>query len=163
MSTTLHSNSNNQTLKLDEELIIPIIVSDGAKLPRYATEDSAAVDLHACLNTPIELSPGKRTLIPTGLKMAIPSGWEGGIRPRSGLANKHGVTVLNTPGTVDADYRGEIKVILINLGEEPFVIEQGMRIAQMIFSKVTPAQFIPSTTLPETSRGCGGFGSTGRH
>lgn len=131
-------------------------------LPEYATEHSSGVDLLACVEKPIVLKPLERALIPTGIAIELPSDFEAQIRPRSGLAVKHGVTVLNTPGTIDADYRGEIGVILINLGQEDFVIERGMRIAQMVIAPVCKAVFIEKAKLSETFRGSGGFGSTGK-
>ena len=136
-------------------------VKVGRELPAYATPLSAGVDLRAALEEPVVLAPLGRALIPTGLYMAIPAGFEGQVRPRSGLAAKHGVTVLNTPGTIDADYRGEIKVILVNLSEVPFTVEPGERIAQMVFARCEQAQFEQVETLDETQRGAGGFGSTG--
>jgi dUTP pyrophosphatase len=145
---------------------IPVAVkrlphADDLPLPQYATEHAAGMDVHAAVDGDVILRPGKRLLIPTGLAIALPPGYEAQIRPRSGLAAKEGITVLNTPGTVDADYRGEVKVILINLGDEPFTITRGMRIAQMIISPVTRATWAETDTLPDTSRGAGGFGSTG--
>ena len=133
----------------------------GLPLPAYQTSEAAGFDLVAAVSEPLALAPGERTLVPTGLTMALPSGHEGQVRPRSGLAAKHGITVLNTPGTVDADYRGEVKVILINLGTEPFVIERGMRIAQMVIAPVVQVEFAEVDTLSDTTRGAGGFGSTG--
>ncbi|MDC7232008.1 MAG: dUTP diphosphatase [Spirochaetales bacterium] len=130
-------------------------------MPHYGTEDSAGADLRACIDEPVTLTPGERKLIPTGLKMAIPSGYEGQVRPRSGLAVKKGLTVLNTPGTIDADYRGDVMVILINLGQEEVVIQRGERIAQLIIAPVTKADFQFTGSLEETERGHGGFGSTG--
>lgn len=130
-------------------------------LPSCATELSAGMDVSAALEAPVTLEPGRRALVPTGLAFALPAGFEAQVRPRSGLAAKHGITVLNTPGTIDADYRGEVKVILVNLGEEPFVIEHGMRIAQVVFAPVTRAIWTEVEVLPETARGAGGFGSTG--
>ena len=130
-------------------------------LPAYETEQSAGMDLAAAIDGPVVLAPGMRTMVPTGLAIALPAGYEAQIRPRSGLAARNGVTVLNTPGTVDADYRGEVKVILINLGDEDFAIERGMRIAQMVVAPVTQAQLTEVETLSETARGAGGFGSTG--
>ena len=130
-------------------------------VPTYATPLSAGVDLHANINENITLRPLERTLVPTGLYMAIPAGYEGQIRPRSGMAAKHGITVLNTPGTIDADYRGEIKVILVNLSNEAFEIVPGERIAQMVFAKHETAEFEEVESLDETQRGQGGFGSTG--
>jgi len=130
-------------------------------LPAYATEQSAGMDLLAALETPIELAPGESDMIPTGLAMALPEGFEAQVRPRSGLAAKHGITVLNSPGTIDADYRGEVKVILINLGKVPFTVTRGTRIAQMVVAPVTMAQWQETDNLEETERGEGGFGSTG--
>ncbi|MES0884698.1 dUTP diphosphatase [Roseibium sp. SCP14] len=131
-------------------------------LPAYQSALAAGLDLLAAVETSLTLAPGERTLVPTGLAMALPAGFEAQVRPRSGLAAKHGVTVLNTPGTIDADYRGEVKVILINLGKEPFEITRGERIAQMVVAPVLQADIREVNTLPETERGSGGFGSTGR-
>ncbi len=130
-------------------------------LPEYATTDSAGLDLLAAIDAPRTLAPGERTLVPTGLAIALPSGHEAQVRPRSGLALKNGVTVLNSPGTVDADYRGEVGVVLINLGAEPFEVSRGMRIAQMIVAPVTRLAWEEREELPETMRGAGGYGSTG--
>lgn len=130
-------------------------------LPSYATAHAAGMDLHAALDTPVTLEPGAWGLIPTGLAIALPDGYEAQVRPRSGLAAKNAVTVLNAPGTIDADYRGEVKVILINHGKTPFVIEHGMRIAQMLIAPVTRAVWAETTDLSDTERGAGGFGSTG--
>lgn len=129
--------------------------------PRYQTADSAGCDLLAAVNSPVEIKPGERALIPTGIAIAIPSGFEAQVRPRSGLALKHGVTVLNAPGTIDADYRGEIQVLLINHGQIPFTIEFGMRIAQLVIAPVIQAQWRVAAELETTTRGEGGFGSTG--
>jgi len=130
-------------------------------LPRYQTPGAAGMDLAAAVSTPLELAPGDRRLVPTGLQLAIPSGYEAQVRPRSGLAAKYGVTVLNSPGTIDSDYRGEVKVILVNLGREPFTVRRGDRIAQMVFSPVTGINWEELATLPPTGRGPGGFGHTG--
>ncbi|MES2984938.1 MAG: dUTP diphosphatase [Pseudomonadota bacterium] len=130
-------------------------------LPAYATPQSAGMDLLAALAEPKTLAPGARALIPTGLSIALPDGYEAQIRPRSGLALKHGISLVNTPGTIDADYRGEIGVIVINHGTEPFVIEHGMRIAQMVIAPYTRAAFTEVLELPTSERGTGGFGSTG--
>lgn len=137
--------------------------SDRLELPAYETADAAGMDLRAAVadNEPVTLAPGARALIPTGFIMEIPSGFEGQIRPRSGLALKHGITCLNTPGTIDADYRGEIMVLLINHGEMPFVIERSMRIAQIVFAPVTQVDVVEATLASDTVRGAGGFGSTG--
>ncbi|MBT3916558.1 MAG: dUTP diphosphatase [Rhodospirillaceae bacterium] len=130
-------------------------------LPEIQTELSAGVDLLAAIDSDIELAPGGRTIVPTGLAIALPAGFEAQIRPRSGLAHKKGVTVLNSPGTIDADYRGEIGAIMINHGQEIFTIERGMRIAQMVVAPVAGIEWDETETLPETTRGAGGFGSTG--
>jgi dUTP pyrophosphatase len=130
-------------------------------LPHYQTQDSAGMDLLAAVDAPISLVPFARALIPTGLQMALPAGFEAQVRPRSGFALKQGVTVLNSPGTIDADYRGEISVILINLGAEPVEITRGQRIAQMVIAPVVQAQWQEEDVLPESMRGNGGFGSTG--
>ncbi len=130
-------------------------------LPAYQSDLAAGLDLLAAVEAPLVLEPAKRMLVPTGLSMALPAGFEGQVRPRSGLAAKNGVTVLNTPGTIDADYRGEVKVILINLGEEAFTIERGARIAQLVVAPVLQADIVEVETLSETTRGTGGFGSTG--
>lgn len=132
-------------------------------LPTYATPQSAGMDLRANLETPITLRPLERALIPTGLFIALPEGFEAQVRPRSGLAIKKGITVLNTPGTIDADYRGEIKVILVNLSNEDFVIEDGERIAQMVVARHESVDWQPVEALDETSRGAGGFGHTGKN
>ena len=130
--------------------------------PAYATPQSAGVDLKAHLAQPVVLSPLQRALIPTGLYIALPAGFEAQVRPRSGLAAKHGITVLNTPGTIDADYRGEIKVILVNLSDQPFEIVPGERIAQMVIARHEQAEWEEVDSLDQTERGAGGFGSTGR-
>ena len=134
---------------------------EGLELPKYATEQSAGADLLAAISEPVTLQSGDYTLIKTGLAVALPAGVEMQIRPRSGLAFKHGVTVLNSPGTIDADYRGEVGVLLINHGKEPFTIERGMRIAQMVIAKHETAQWDLKEDLEDTARGSGGFGSTG--
>ncbi len=131
-------------------------------LPAYQSVLAAGLDLLAAVDGTITLAPGARALVPTGLAMALPAGFEAQVRPRSGLAAKHGVTVLNTPGTIDADYRGEVKVILINLGDDPFEISRGDRIAQMVIAPVLQADIVEVEVLSETERGSGGFGSTGR-
>ena len=130
-------------------------------LPAYETPGSAGMDLRAAIDEPIRLTPMERALVPNGIKIALPQGYEAQVRPRSGLAVKHGVTVLNTPGTVDSDYRGELKTTIINLGSEPFVINRGDRIAQMIIAPVTQTEMVEVERLDETERGSGGFGSTG--
>lgn len=144
-----------------EELTVLVSVKQGASLPRYATPASSGMDLCACIQEPVTLEPFGRSLIPTGLFLSIPEGYEAQIRPRSGLAHKFGITVLNTPGTIDSDYRGEVKVILINFGNVPFTIQNGDRIAQMVFAGVTRAGLSAVKVLDDTDRGKGGFGSTG--
>ena len=138
--------------------------SEGLALPAYETPGSAGMDLRAAVpeDAPITLEPGARVLVPTGLKIALEQGWEAQIRPRSGLALKHGISAPNTPGTIDSDYRGEVGVILINLGQEPFVIRRGERIAQMVIAAVAQATVAEVDSLDDTARGAGGFGSTGR-
>ena len=138
--------------------------AEGLPLPAYQTAEAAGLDLMAAVpdGEPVTLAPGQYALVPTGLAIALPAGHEAQVRPRSGLAAKHGVTVLNSPGTIDADYRGEIKVILINHGAVPFVVKRGERIAQMVIAPVLQAALVPVTTLSATDRGAGGFGSTGR-
>ena len=140
---------------------VQIINRSHHPLPRYSTSQSAGLDLRANIDAPITLQPLERCLVPTGLYMAMPLGVEAQVRPRSGLAIKHGVTVLNAPGTIDTDYRGEIGVILINLSNKPFVIEDGERIAQMVFARFEDAEWEETDTLSETARGTGGFGHTG--
>ena len=130
--------------------------------PQYATEMSAGMDLKADIREPIVLKPLERSMIPTGLFIALPKGFEAQVRPRSGLAAKHGITVLNTPGTIDADYRGEIKVILVNLSGEPFTVNPGERIAQMVVARYEQVQWVEVAELDDTERGDGGFGSTGK-
>jgi len=130
-------------------------------IPSYQTEASAGMDLRAHLTEPIELSPLQRIIIPTGLFIELPIGYEAQVRPRSGLALKHGITVLNSPGTIDADYRGEVKVLLINLSQEPFIIQDGERIAQLIITTHERIEWLEVQELSETSRGSGGYGSTG--
>ena len=140
---------------------IKIVNRSHHALPQYATEQSAGVDLRANLQAPIELRPIERRLIPTGLFLSLPKGYEAQVRPRSGLALKRGITVLNTPGTIDADYRGEVGVILINLSTEPFVVEDGERIAQMVIARHEQAEWEQVEVLDETERGAGGFGHSG--
>jgi dUTP pyrophosphatase len=141
--------------------LLPLEHAVGLQLPSYATAGSAGMDLTAALEEAIEIGAGERALIPTGLSIALPEGFEAQIRPRSGLAVKHGITVLNTPGTIDADYRGEIKVILINHGQAAFTVERGMRIAQMVVERFEHVKWNVVKTLDDTERGEGGFGSTG--
>lgn len=141
---------------------IRIVNKSAYPLPEYATPLSAGLDLKANITEPLTLDPLERVLVPTGLFIALPEGTEAQVRPRSGLAAKHGITVLNSPGTIDADYRGEIKVILVNLSNEPFVINPGERIAQMVVARFERAQWVAVQELDTTERGEGGFGSTGR-
>ncbi len=138
--------------------------AEGLPLPAYETSGSAGMDLRAAVaeDAPLTLAPGARALVPTGLKIALEAGFEAQVRPRSGLALKHGLTCLNSPGTIDSDYRGEVGVILINHGQEPFVIRRGERIAQMVIARHEQAAMVEAETLDETARGAGGFGSTGR-
>jgi dUTP pyrophosphatase len=140
---------------------IKIINKSHHPLPQYSTNCSAGMDLRANLTSPIVLQPLQRALIPTGLFMALPEGYEAQVRPRSGLALKHGITVLNTPGTIDADYRGEIGVILVNLGQQEFVVNDGERIAQMVIARYEQVQLVSVDVLDETDRGAGGFGHSG--
>ena len=144
--------------------VTPLPHFQGLTLPAYETALSAGMDLRAAVpeDEPIMIAPGQRVLAPTGLTIALPAGYEAQVRPRSGLALKHGVTCLNTPGTIDADYRGEVKVILINLGAEPFTIQRGERIAQLVIQRVERAEFVEVDSLPESERGASGFGSTGK-
>ncbi len=140
---------------------VKVINRSGQALPAYETESSAGMDVRACLDSAVVLNPMERVLVKTGLFLEIPSGYECQVRPRSGLALKKGVTVLNAPGTIDADYRGEVGVILINLSNEPFTIENGERIAQLVFARFEQAEWKETSSLSETDRGAGGFGSTG--
>ncbi|MCW8898030.1 MAG: dUTP diphosphatase [Flavobacteriales bacterium] len=141
---------------------IKIVNKSNHPLPHYGTEAAAGVDLRANIETPITLKPLERTLVKTGLFIELPVGYEAQVRPRSGLAYKNGITVLNSPGTIDADYRGEVGVILVNLSNEPFVIENGERIAQLVIAKHEQAEWELVEELAETERGAGGFGSTGK-
>jgi len=141
------------------EISIPVVVADGASLPRYQTEGSAGMDLVS--TEPVELAPGERKLVGTGIQVAIPAGFEGQVRPRSGLAVRHGISMVNTPGTIDSDYRGEIKVLLINLGDSVVKLGQGERVAQLVICPVMRADWRVVESLDDTERGGGGFGSTG--
>lgn len=141
---------------------IQVVNKSKHALPAYATELSAGMDLHANLDEPIELKPLERVLVPTGIYIALPPNYEAQVRPRSGLALKHGITVLNSPGTIDADYRGELKIILINLSQEEFIINDGERIAQLVIASCEQASFEEVEVLDETDRGAGGFGHTGK-
>lgn len=140
-------------------VVVPIAVSEDGQLPTYETEGAAGMDLR-CTEA-IELEPMERKLVPTGLRIAVPEGYEAQVRPRSGLAVRHGISMVNTPGTIDSDYRGEIRVVLINLGGEPVRLEKGERIAQLVLCPVARAEWAQVEALPETRRGEGGFGSTG--
>ncbi len=144
-----------------KSILIPITLEEGAELPSYASDLAAGADVRACIKEEMIILPGESALIPTGIKVAIPEGYEIQVRPRSGLALKNKITVLNTPGTIDADYRGVIGVILINHGREPFHVTQGMRIAQIVVAPVFQANFIQESSLTATVRGDGGFGHTG--
>lgn len=147
---------------MQNNIEIPIIATDEC-LPKYASHEAAGADVKACLKSDIVIQPGKSALVPTGIKVAIPSGFEIQVRPRSGLAAKNQISVLNTPGTIDSDYRGEIQVIMINHGDQEFVVSNGMRIAQLVVAPVYQANFIQVESLEETVRGAGGFGHTGTH
>ncbi len=146
-----------------EKVTIKVVNTSGQDLPAYQTRLSAGMDLRAALAEPVSLQPLERQLIATGLYIELPPGYEAQIRPRSGLAYKHGLTVLNSPGTIDADYRGEIKVLLVNLSNEPFIIQPGERIAQMIVARHARVAWQQVSSLEESARGGGGFGSTGSH
>lgn len=143
-------------------MIVRIVNKSHHPLPEYATALSAGMDLRANIDAPIVLQPMERSIVPTGIYIALPDGFEAQIRPRSGLALKHGITVLNSPGTIDADYRGEVKVILINLSNEPFTINNGERICQMVIAKYQQIRWNEVEILDETERGAGGFGHTGK-
>ena len=146
---------------MHSNLRVSIINKSRHALPAYATALSAGMDLRANIETPITLRPLERCLVPTGLYIALPAGYEGQVRPRSGLATKHGITVINSPGTVDADYRGELRVSLVNLSNAPFTIEDGERIAQLVVARHETVEWMPTDALDETTRGEGGWGSTG--
>jgi dUTP pyrophosphatase len=142
---------------------IPTMAEKEDNLPQYASHEAAGADVRAHLQEPVMIAPGKSALIPTGLKFAIPSGYEIQVRPRSGLALKHSITVLNTPGTIDSDYRGHVQVILINHGSQSFEVTDGMRIAQLVIAPVVQGEFFLEQELQQTTRGAGGFGHTGTH
>ena len=144
-----------------ENLKIKIVNTSSLPLPQYSTSLSAGMDLRADSEEPLTIAPLGRVIVPTGIRIELPQGYEAQIRPRSGLAAKHGVTVLNTPGTIDADYRGEIKVIVVNLSDTPFTFERGERIAQMVIASYTGAEWVETDELGESARGEGGFGHTG--
>lgn len=143
-----------------DDHVVPC-TGDPETIPQYQSEGASGADLRARLDRDVVLAPGARALIPTGLRLAIPRGLEGQVRPRSGLAARHGISVLNSPGTIDSDYRGEVQVILVNLGQEEFRVRSGDRIAQLVFSPVVRVTFRPEASVDETARGSGGFGSTG--
>jgi dUTP pyrophosphatase len=145
-----------------KQLRVHVLRPGLAALPRYATEGAAGLDLTAALEQPMVIEPGARALVPTGLAIELPARCEGQVRPRSGLASKHGVTVLNAPGTIDEDYRGEVQVLLVNLGKEAHVIQPGDRIAQLVVAPVLQVEVVQVTDLAASTRGTGGFGSTGR-
>lgn len=145
-----------------EKVKIRVVNTSVYDLPQYATASAAGLDLKAALQEPVVLAPLQRALVPTGLFLEIPRGMEAQVRPRSGLALKQGITVLNTPGTIDADYRGEVGVILINLGSQPAEINPGDRVAQLVFARCEQINWVPALTLSETERGSGGFGHTGK-
>lgn len=140
---------------------VRVINTSGNALPSYSTADSAGMDVRAAVESEVVIAPLRRALIPTGLRVEIPSGYEIQVRPRSGLALKHGITVLNSPGTIDADYRGEIGIILVNLSEEPFTVRQGERIGQLVLARCERMEWVAATELGDTDRGAGGFGHTG--
>ena len=148
---------------MEQPVQVRIVNQSSNPLPAYATPGAAGLDLRAQLNAPLVLQPMQRAMVPTGLFLEIPPGYEGQVRPRSGLAAKQGITCLNTPGTIDSDYRGEVKVILINLDTEPHTIQHGDRIAQLVFQQVARVVWIESEALSDTERGVGGFGHTGKH
>lgn len=141
---------------------VRVINHSAHPLPAYQTEHAAGLDVRAHLAEPVTLAPLERALIPTGLHLEIPPGYEAQVRPRSGLAYKHGIGIVNSPGTIDADYRGEVKVLLVNLSNEPFVVQDGERIAQLVFARHETIEWVEATELSDTARGTGGYGSTGR-
>lgn len=145
-----------------QEVLVKVILDEGVEMPKYMTEGSAGMDVKANITTPIEIDSLERVLVPTGIKMEIPVGYEVQVRPRSGLAIKHGITLVNTPGTIDSDYRGEIKIILINLSKERYTINPGERIGQLVLQKVYKMQLESVNELSETERADGGFGHTGK-
>lgn len=144
------------------EVGVRCLVQDGAILPEYATDGSAGADIRAFITEPLVIMPGERSLIKTGITVEIPHGYEIQVRPRSGLALKHGITVMNTPGTIDSDYRGEVGIVLYNSGNEPFTVENGDRIAQLVLAEVPRALFTQTDSLSSTDRSDGGYGSTGK-
>jgi dUTP pyrophosphatase len=142
--------------------VVRLAHAEGLPLPAYQSAGAAGLDLLAAVDAPLALRPGERALVPSGLILELPAGFEAQVRPRSGLALRHGITVLNTPGTIDSDYRGEVKVLLVNLGEEPFTIARGERIAQLVIARYERVALVEASTASATRRGAGGFGSTGR-
>ncbi len=144
-----------------KKITIPVLTNDSDFIPSYATESAAGCDARACIETPVTILPGEVAMIPSGIRVEIPDGYEIQVRPRSGFAAKHAVTVVNSPGTIDADYRGEICILLINHGKHPFVVEPKMRIAQLVVAPVVQAEFIQMDLLAQTGRGEGRFGHTG--
>ena len=148
-------------IEVHVEILIQRLPGNDLPLPEAATAASSGFDLRACVDAPLTIQPGARTIVATGFALAIPEGWEAQIRPRSGLALDRGLTMLNAPGTIDADYRGEVKLIAVNHGSEPVVIRRGDRIAQMVFARVPRVRLTPVASLPPSSRGAGGFGHTG--
>ncbi len=148
-------------MEIGDPIVTLVRIDPAARLPAYATAGAAGADLSARIDEPLSIPPLERALVSTGLKIELPEGYEAQVRPRSGLAAKHGVTVLNAPGTIDSDYRGELKVILVNLGSEPFTLSDGDRIAQLVVAPVSRARFVDSASVTPSDRGSGGFGSTG--
>lgn len=144
-----------------KQIDVPILIENEEYIPFYATEGAAGADVYAHVTEPVTIPVGKRALVPTGIRMEIPLGYEIQVRPRSGLALNHGITVLNTPGTIDADYRGEVKILLINQGQEDFIVQPKMKIAQLVLAPVYQARFVIEDALSTTNRGAGGFGHTG--
>jgi dUTP pyrophosphatase len=144
-----------------EVTVVRLPHAEGLPLPAYATDGAAGMDLLAAVAAPVTIAPGGRALVPTGLTIAVPAGYELQVRPRSGLALRHGIMLPNSPGTIDADYRGEVQIIVMNAGDAPFIVERGMRIAQAVLAPVTRLVWREAETLPSTARGAGGFGSTG--
>lgn len=145
-----------------EKVIVKVVREENVSLPKYETSGSAGMDVRANIEEPIVMGSLERVLVPTGLKIAIPEGYEVQVRPRSGLAIKHGITLLNTPGTIDSDYRGELKVIMVNLSKDEYVINPQERIGQLVLNKVAQMEFVEVDSLDETERGAGGFGHTGK-
>lgn len=162
MKLSIKNQQKNET-NMQNTISLPCLLEDDATLPSYASKQAAGADVKAHIPAPVVINPHERVLIPTGIRVEIPHGFEIQVRPRSGLAFNHGITVLNAPGTIDADYRGEICVLLINHSSTPFMIEPGMRIAQLVLAPVFQAEYLAVETLTATARGQGGFGHTGIH